>query len=214
MTEAAWSQLPEGQRLGVLQQIGADWVKGPGEPLMQALLNVSRHEGGILWVVEDLGADMDEVYKLRDALGLPGMRVVQFFGYDDQGRANPHVDPAQYPENSLAMSDTHDLAPLRAWVVSLSAQDRGRIASVYGISYVNELEFERKILEKLLACPSRWVMLSLQTILGLGEGHRINTPGTVGFQNWTWRMPLTLSDLPDASWLLELIEKSKRRAGA
>ena len=98
MSEEAWSRLSESQRLGVLQQIGAEWVKGPGAPFMQAMLDVSQREQGTLWVVEDLGADMDKVYELRDELGLPGMRVVQFFGYDDQGRANPHVDPAGIPK--------------------------------------------------------------------------------------------------------------------
>jgi len=214
MSEADWSRLSEGQRLGVLQQIGAEWVHGPGEAFLRAMLDVSQREHGTLWVVEDLGAEMEAVYKLRDKLGLPGMRVVQFFGYDDKGRANPHVDPAHYPENSFAMSDTHDLPPLRGWMESLTGDQRKSIAAVYampsGSEGISPEDFERGILERLFACPSRWVMLSLQTILGLGTGHRINMPGTVGHQNWTWRMPHSLEDLPAVSWLPDLIKKSNR----
>ena len=217
MSEEDWNRLSAGQRLGVLQQIGAEWVHGPGEPFMRVMLEASGRDRKTLWVVEDLGANMDAVYELRDRLGLPGMRVVQFFGYDDQGRANPHVDPAHYPENALAMTDTHDLPPLRVWLESLAGDARKSIAAVYampsddGISPEN---FERWILERLFACPSRWVMLSLQTILGLGAGNRINTPGTVGNQNWTWRMPCLLKDLPLVPWLQEQIVKSKRCAEA
>ena len=170
-----------------------------------------------MWVVEDLGADMDSVYELRDRLGLPGMRVVQFFGYDDKGRANPHVDPAHYPENAMAMTDTHDLPPLRVWLESLAGDARKAIAAVYAMPSDSEgispEDFERGILERLMTCPSRWVMLSLQTILGLGAGNRINTPGTVGPQNWTWRTPSLLKDLPEVSWLPKLIEKSNRCSG-
>jgi 4-alpha-glucanotransferase len=185
---------------------------------MREMLEVSHQDRGTLWVVEDLGADMDAVYELRDKLGLPGMRVVQFFGYDDKGRANPHVDPSHYPENALAMTDTHDLPPLRVWLESLTGDQRKSITAVYampsGPEGISPEDFERGIFERLFACPSRWVMLSLQTILGLGAGHRINLPGTVGSQNWTWRMPQTIKDLPCVPWLPELIEKSNRRTGA
>jgi len=214
MSEEEWSRLSENQRLGVLQQIGANWVKGPGAPFMQAMLEVSQSEQGTLWVVEDLGADMEKVYELRDQLGLPGMRVVQFFGYDDHGRANPHVDPARYPENSMAMSDSHDLPPLRAWVEGLTEDQRRPITHVYQMSRGSEklpgAEFEFAILERLFSSPSRWVVVSLQTVLGLNADDRINTPGTVGPGNWTWRMPEHLEALRVSSWLPELIEKTSR----
>jgi 4-alpha-glucanotransferase len=31
-------------------------------------------------------------------------------------------------------------------------------------------------------------MVQMQDVLGLGSEARMNTPGTVGPQNWTWRM--------------------------
>jgi 4-alpha-glucanotransferase len=206
MSEAEWTQLPEGERLEVLKHINAEWVKGPGEEFMQAILDVSLHERGTGWVVEDLGAYMESVYELRDRIGLPGMRVVQFFGYDDKGRANIHVDPKLYPENSLAMSDTHDLPPLREWVESLTEEERRKIAAVYGI----EGDFEEGVLETLFACPARMVIVTLQTILGLGKGHRINTPGTVNHGNWTWRMPVPVEALGGQPFFEELIKKTSR----
>jgi len=52
MSEEDWGRLSEGQRLGVLQQIGAQWVHGPGEAFLRAMLEVSQREYGTLWVVE------------------------------------------------------------------------------------------------------------------------------------------------------------------
>ena len=36
-----------------------------------------------------------------------------------------------------------------------------------------------------------WTRFGTFLGVGLGAGHRINMPGTVGNQNWTWRMPRT-----------------------
>ena len=38
MSEEDWRHLSEGQRLGVLQQIGAEWIHGPGESFMRAMM--------------------------------------------------------------------------------------------------------------------------------------------------------------------------------
>jgi len=141
------------------------------------------------------------------------MRVAQFFGYDEKGRANPHVNPAEWPENSLALSDTHDLPPLREWVEGLSGEERGRIAGVYGLPHEaahNAEAFENGVWEKLFRAPSRLLIFSLQTILGLSSGHRTNVPGTVGPHNWTWRMPVEIEHLGPAPRLERLIQDSHR----
>lgn len=211
MSEAAWEQLSEADRLQVLKHINAEWKKGPADEAMKAILEASA---GSWWVVEDLGAHMDAVFELRDRLGLAGMRVVQFFGYDEKGRANPHVDPRQYPENSFAMTDSHDLPPLREWVASLSIEERERIAKAYGLPLSGQdltpEAFECGVIKTLFECPSRWVILSLQTLTGLGRGHRINTPGTVGDHNWTWRMPMTLESLGPLPFIEDLTRKTRR----
>lgn len=198
MSQDQWAALSDGERLEVIKHVNAEWIKGPGAPFVEAMLDASTRERGTSWTVEDLGADMDEVFALRDAMGLAGMRVAQFFGYDEKGRANPHVNPAEWPENSLALSDTHDLPPLREWIETLSPQERERIAGVYGLppeaAHTAEA-FEQGVWDKLFASPSRLLIFSLQTFLGLGRGHRTNLPGTVGPHNWTWRMPMELETL-------------------
>ena len=158
MSPEQWSALSDGERLEVLKHVNAEWTQGPGEAFVNAMLDASTRERGTSWAVEDLGADMDEVFALRDAMGLAGMRVAQFFGYDEKGRANPHVNPAEWPENSLALSDTHDLPPLREWIETLSPQERERIAGIYGLppEAAHSVEaFEQGVWDKLFASPSR-----------------------------------------------------------
>jgi 4-alpha-glucanotransferase len=214
MSFEAWSALSDGERLEILKHINAEWVPGPGEPFVQAMLEASTLDRGTSWAVEDLGADMDKVFALRDKMGLAGMRVAQFFGYDEKGRANPHVNPAEWPENSLALSDTHDLPPLREWIEGLSAEERERIARVYGMPVESAQgidAFEQGIWDKLFAAPSRLLIFSLQTFLGLGAGHRTNLPGTVGPHNWTWRMPMDIETLGPIPRLETLLQQYDRR---
>jgi len=54
-------------------------------------------------------------------------------------------------------------------------------------------------------------MTSLQTLLGLGEEHRINYPGVVGPQNWSWRLPVPLNELQNQPVLQGLIHNSGRQ---
>jgi len=214
MSFEEWQKLTDAERYDVLKHVNAEWIKGPGEDFVHALLEVSTRESGTSWAVEDLGADMDDVFALRDKTGLAGMRVAQFFGYDEKGRANPHVNPAAWPENSLALADTHDLPPLREWAETLTFEERCRIVNVYGLApeIAHSIDtFEQAVWDKLFYSPSRLLIFSLQTYLGLGKGHRTNLPGTVGDHNWTWRMPMDLEILGPIPRLEHLIQSSDRR---
>jgi len=214
MPYAQWETMTGGERLDVIKHINAEWRQGPGDAFVNAMLDASTRARGTGWVVEDLGADMDAVFALRDRMGLPGMRVVQFFGYEGNGKPNLHVDPRTWPEHTLGMTDTHDLPPLRAWVQSLSDEERGRIAAASGMypphGGISWDEFEFQMMGILFASPARWVMTSLQTLLRLGAEDRLNWPGTVGPQNWTWRLPMNLEDLPDHPILQGLIRHNHR----
>ena len=44
--------------------------------------------------------------------------------------------------------------------------------------------------------PAKYVILPLQDLLGTGKETRMNMPGTLGIQNWSWRYPAeALSDV-------------------
>ncbi len=44
-------------------------------------------------------------------------------------------------------------------------------------------------IDESLSSPARWAVVQMQDLLGLGSEARMNTPGTVGPQNWSWRLP-------------------------
>jgi 4-alpha-glucanotransferase len=51
----------------------------------------------------------------------------------------------------------------------------------------------------------------LQDVLGLGIEHRMNTPGTVGDHNWTWRFTWDMVDA-EATRVLALITAASGRS--
>ena len=61
-----------------------------------------------------------------------------------------------------------------------------------------------KVIAAMEKCENLIYSLTIQTELGLIENSRINTPGTMGLHNWTWRLPSALEELLEA-------EKEQRR---
>ncbi len=69
-------------------------------------------------IAEDLGVITPAVERLRDALGYPGMVVLQF-GFDGDPRS-PHL-PENHVENRVVYTGTHDHDTIRGWYDSLDA---------------------------------------------------------------------------------------------
>jgi 4-alpha-glucanotransferase len=47
-----------------------------------------------------------------------------------------------------------------------------------------------EVIDTALASPARWAVIQVQDLLTLGSEARMNTPGTVGDHNWSWRLPV------------------------
>lgn len=172
------------------------WEPGPG----RALFDEARAElGATPFIAEDLGEVTPEVRKLRDELGLPGMRVLQFaFGTDLQ--ANEFL-PHRYVRRTVAYTGTHDNDTFVGWL-----KDKG---SKKGPRSPRQALKERRAANAYLAGPGAatlagevsWeairciygsvadtVIVPLQDVLGLDNGSRMNTPGSAE-GNWEWRVP-------------------------
>src|SRR4051795_659601 len=79
------------------------WKRGPG----RAPFDHARAALGDLPVIaEDLGVITPAVTRLREALGFPGMAVLQF-GFTPSERDTQHV-PANHVENQIVYTGTHD----------------------------------------------------------------------------------------------------------
>ncbi|HYJ79031.1 MAG TPA: 4-alpha-glucanotransferase [Longimicrobiaceae bacterium] len=159
--------------------IGGRWVPGPGAKLFAAL---QRELGPLPLIAEDLGIIAPQVDALREELGLPGMRVLQFaFGTPDP--ANPHL-PANHPAASVAYTGTHDNDTAAGWFRALPPGERAAVRRLTG---AEDGEMHWGMIEAVLRSPADTAIVPLQDVLGVGSEARMNTPGTTA-GNWEWRL--------------------------
>ena len=155
------------------------WRRGPG----RAMFDAARRELGELPVIaEDLGVITPGVERLRDALGFPGMLVLQFaFDPDDPG--SPH-DPPNHREHAVCYAGTHDTNTVAGWWATLPASHRDRAVEL-GLPEDDAIHWA--LIRMALGSRARLAMVQVQDVLGLGSEGRMNTPGTASGA-WKWRM--------------------------
>jgi 4-alpha-glucanotransferase len=154
------------------------WRTGPGKPLFDA---IAKALGPLPIVAEDLGFITQDVYDLRDGLGYPGMRILQFaFGGDATDTFLPH----NYTCHTIAYTGTHDNDTARGWWDNASPHERAYAGS-YLATGGDDIHWS--MIRACCNSVANVAVFPLQDVLGLGSSHRMNTPGTVGDQNWSWR---------------------------
>jgi 4-alpha-glucanotransferase len=157
------------------------WRRGPGRELFTA----AEDELGTLPIVaEDLGVITPPVRRLREEIGAPGMRVLQF-GFTGRA-ANPNALD-NYPENCVVYTGTHDHSPLAAWWESARAPLRRNAAAALAAAGIEDPAPEWALIRLAFSSKARLAIVQMQDVLGLGEEARLNTPGTKG-GNWEWRL--------------------------
>ncbi len=154
------------------------WRPGPGEPLFRAL---ERELGGLPFVAEDLGETGPDVEALRDRLGLPGMRVLQFAF---TGEPDHPFLPHRHPAHAVVYTGTHDNDTTLGWWRGLDEATRLRVRAALGGS-AGDVAWD--LLRFGLASPADTFVAPVQDVLSLGSEARLNTPG-VAAGNWTWRL--------------------------
>lgn len=153
------------------------WIPGPGRAVFDA---ISKALGHLPLIAEDLGSVDETTIALRDALGLPGMKVIQF-GLDGNPD-NPHRADAHTPL-SVVYTGTHDGPTARGW---WEAQDPG---TQEWLNLAKEgREAARAMTKIALDSESFWAIVPLQDLLELDDSARMNRPGTLE-ENWIWRAP-------------------------
>jgi 4-alpha-glucanotransferase len=164
------------------------WRRGPGAALFRA---VERELGKLPIVVEDLGFITPPVHRLRDELGYTGMRVLQF-GFT--GGPSNRDAPANYPEDCVLYTGTHDHDPLAGWWEHASRSQRRRAEAEWRAVGVDEPDPVWALLRLAYSTRAELAIVQMQDVLGLGREARLNTPGTVR-GNWRWRLePGQLTD--------------------
>lgn len=157
------------------------WVRGPGADFFVA---IQRELGGLPFIAEDLGLITPDVVALRDRLGLPGMRVLQFAF--DGSTDNPHM-PANYTANTVVYTGTHDNNTTRGWYEELPDRERQNVRRYLGIPSIASDRVAADLLRLAWSSPAGLAMAPLQDVLNLGAEARMNVPGRPD-GNWRWRV--------------------------
>lgn len=172
--ESYWA-VPAGDKTAVR----GSWEKGPGLEFIRAIqtalpmLNI---------IAEDLGYVTPEVRRLLEESGYPGMKVMQF-AFDS--RENSDYLPHTYPVNSVCYSGTHDNLTLVQWFQEAAADDIVMAKTYLGLN--EEEGLVRGVIRGCMGSVSQLCVIQMQDYLELGAFSRMNFPGTLSADNWTWR---------------------------
>ena len=159
--------------------INGEWVKAPGLELFRAL---EAALGPLPLVAEDLGLITPEVDALRQELGMPGMKVLQF-GFSSKG-AHMHL-PQQFTADTVAYTGTHDNDTTQGWWNSASKAERAAVEALVGPVADRPVW---PLIRAAEASVAEMAIVPVQDLLELGSEARMNTPA-VPAGNWSWRAP-------------------------
>ena len=159
--------------------IGGEWLEGPGIEFFEKM---KKAIGEFPIVAEDLGTLTPGVVQLLKDSGYPGMKVLEFAF--DSGEENDYL-PANYTENSVVYSGTHDNDTIMGWFATAKESD---VEFAKSYCKLNEEEgYNWGIIRTAYESVSNYAIIQMQDILGLGSEARMNIPSTLG-GNWVWRI--------------------------
>ena len=176
-----------------------EWLDGPKMDLFNRVKDVF---GEAPIIAEDLGVFGEDVVKLLEDTGFPGMKVVQF-GFD------PNADSSHLPHNACANSvnyvGTHDNNTILGWLWEASEKERRFALDYAGFEGDNWGEGGyyskscRKIIEAVWKSSSNTAIIALQDMCGFGSDARMNIPG-VPEKNWRFRTTADTIDSIDSEY--------------
>lgn len=177
---------------------GGQWEKGPGLALFDAIK--SRVPDAEI-IAEDLGFLTEDVHKLLDDCGFPGMKVLQFAfdPYND----NPYLIH-NYPEHCIAYTGTHDNDTTSSWFENEPNKEFVRdYLGIHPDSSVTEA-----MVRAVLASRAELAIIPIQDYIE--SGRRMNTPSTVNDENWSFRIKKGVTNDILAHKIMHLTDLYKR----
>ncbi len=156
-----------------------EWKKGPGAELFKT---AEKELGKLNIIAEDLGFITDDVRQMLDAVGYPGMKVLQFaFG---EGGESEHLPHNFTTSNCIAYTGTHDNDTLKGWIASQSSD-----TIKYCMAYINtkkKKDIPKGIIRAAWGSVAEIAVAQMQDFLNSDPSCRMNTPSTLGC-NWQFR---------------------------
>jgi 4-alpha-glucanotransferase len=171
-------------------------------------------------IAEDLGTVPDFVRASLERIRVPGYRVFRWERrWHEPGQ--PFREPREWPAVSVATTGTHDTDSMGDWWDGLAGDERGALLALEALAPLRARGAARfddgvrdALLEAIYGAGSDLLLLPFQDALGRRE--RVNVPGTVTAENWTYRIPMDLaalsSDLATRERLRSLAVRTGRMA--
>ena len=157
--------------------VDGEWVEAPGYDLFHLL---REKDPDMEIVAEDLGYLRQEVLDLRDHFNFRGMRVIQFsWNSDGMGEDREHL---------TIYTGTHDNETIDTWYHHFNNHDRRRMRMcLEKMGYVAK-SFDSNVIQYTLDSNADIAIIPMCDWLHQNKEGRINTPGTVSKNNWTYRL--------------------------
>lgn len=172
---ASFYAVPAGDKTAVNGQ----WLPGPGKAFVRALRRALPHANII---AEDLGFLTEDVFELLRYSGYPGMKILQF-AFDS--REESDYLPHNYQPHSVVYTGTHDNTTTEDWQISAAPQDVAFARDYFNLEKKQSLT--DAMIHSALGSVSNTAIIPIADWLHLGAEGRINTPSTLGGNNWQWR---------------------------
>ena len=179
--------------------INGRWLMGPGPEVFRA---VTQQLGEVAIIAEDLG-DFDTASHagldaIQDEFGYPGMRVLQFaFSATPEDLFLPH----NFTRRCVVYTGTHDNDTTSGWYQATGDNERDYVRRYIGRSG-DDIAWD--LMRLAWASVADTALTTVQDVLSLGTEARLNSPGTSGAHNWTWRLPAGALDNAVAGRLADL----------
>jgi 4-alpha-glucanotransferase len=185
--------------------------------LGERLLRLFQDDGAQI-TAEDLGSIPEYVRRTLLETGVPGYKVLRWErAWKEEGK--PYLDPATYPPTSVVTTSVHDIEPIALWWEVADEDERHHFAALLNPSDSAERALAAspftptlrdEILELAYHAGSDLLLLPVQDAFGWRD--RINTPATIGDDNWTWRMPIAVDALESDAEAAECADRLRRLA--
>lgn len=158
------------------------WCPGPRMALLDAIhKSVPEAE----FIAEDLGDIDEDTYHFIVSTGLPGMRVLCDAFNDAWG--NSSFLPRNCVPGAVMYTSTHDTATFVQWYQDIANDEQRDFCNRYmRMKYGDSVNWTALAVAWGSVC--NLAMAQFQDVLGLGADARMNAPGTMGSENWSWRV--------------------------
>lgn len=199
---------------GAETAVDGKWKKGPGAALFKT---IKESLGNLPIIAEDLGVLTPSVEKLRDAVGFPGMKILQFAFSGDEWNSSS-AENAYLPHNidntnCIMYTGTHDNDTTMGWLKSSGDALKKNLCAYYNLyEDIDLTTLAHTLIRSAFSSVADTCIVPLQDVYGLGTEARMNTPSTTG-SNWSWRMDKNLLDDRGASELAWYSKIYRRNGG-